>query len=245
MHTNVSHGRQDLSLRRLFVLLGLVLVVSFAFGQTAASDFPPDELLQRITADGLRAHMAFLADDLLEGRGTGTRGYQLAANYVRAQFQEMGLKPAGVNGTFFQNVRFRKIELLKDKSSLTLKHNGTTRTLVLDKDYVMGGDPLSGDTKVEGEVGVRRFRRERAGVRLRRLCGDRRPGQDCGRVVWRSGETPVRSRRPFFLLRTEAAHGRGAWGDRIPYYLGRQGGTAHSVFRIRAFFEGAGAALAG
>ena len=52
--------------------------------------------------------MAFLADDLLEGRGTGTRGYQLAANYVRAQFEEMGLKPAGVNGTYFQNVRFRK-----------------------------------------------------------------------------------------------------------------------------------------
>ena len=47
--------------------------------------------------------MAFLADDLLEGRGTGTRGYQLAADYVRAQFEEMGLKPGGVNGTYFQN----------------------------------------------------------------------------------------------------------------------------------------------
>jgi Peptidase family M28 len=132
--------------------MGLVLVVSFAFGQTTSFDFPPDELLHRITADGLRAHMAFLADDLLEGRGTGTRGYQLAADYVRAQFEEMGLKPAGVNQTYFQNVRFRKIELLQDKSSLTLKHGGTTRTLVLDKDYVMGGDPLSSDAKVEGPV---------------------------------------------------------------------------------------------
>jgi hypothetical protein len=67
-----------------------MLVVAF-FGQTTSSDFPPDELLQRITAKGLRAHMAFLADDLLEGRGTGTRGYQLAADYVRAQFEEMGV----------------------------------------------------------------------------------------------------------------------------------------------------------
>ena len=66
--------------------------------------------------------MAFLADDLLEGRGTGTRGYQLAANYVRAQFEEMGLKPAGVGGSYFQTVHFRKIELLRDKSSLTVKH---------------------------------------------------------------------------------------------------------------------------
>lgn len=141
-----------MSPRRFVVLLDLMLVVAIAFGQTASSDFPPDELLQRITAEGLRAHMAFLADDLLEGRGTGTRGYQLAANYVRAQFEEMGLKPGGVSGTYFQRVRFRKIELLKDKSLVTLKHNGSVRTLVLDKDYVMGGDPLSSDAKVSSQV---------------------------------------------------------------------------------------------
>ena len=139
-------------LKRLLVLLGLVLVVSFVFGQATSSDFPPDELLQNISAEGLRAHMAFLADDLLEGRGTGTRGYQLAANYVRAQFEEMGLKPAGVNGSYFQNVLFRKIGLLQDKSSFTLKHNGSIRTLTIEKDYVMGGDPLSADTTAEGQV---------------------------------------------------------------------------------------------
>ena len=96
--------------------------------------------------------MAFLADDLLEGRGTGTRGYQLAANYVRAQFEEMGLHPAGVGGSYFQNVHFRKIELLRDRSSVTVKHNGSTRTLTIDKDYVMGGDPVSADTTAEGQV---------------------------------------------------------------------------------------------
>lgn len=138
--------------KRLLVWLSLIVVVAFGSGQSVPSDFPPDELLQRITAEGLRAHMAFLADDLLEGRGTGTRGYHLAANYVQAQFEEMGLKPAGVNGTYFQNVRFRKIELLQDKSSLTLKHNGSTRTLTRFKDYVMGGDPLSADTTAEGQV---------------------------------------------------------------------------------------------
>jgi hypothetical protein len=129
-----------------------MLVVALAFAQTTSSEFPPDELLHRITANGLRAHMAFPADDLLEGRGTGTRGYQLAADYVRAQFEEMGLQPAGTNGTYFQNVRFRKIELLKDKSSITLKHNGSTRSLVLGKDYMMGGDPVSSATSVEGPV---------------------------------------------------------------------------------------------
>jgi Peptidase family M28 len=137
---------------RLLVTLGLILSVSFGLAQNSSSDFPPDELLQRITAQGLRAHMAFLADDLLEGRGTGTRGYQLAANYVRAHFEEMGLKPAGVSGSYFQNVRFRRIELLRDKSSFAVKHDGATRTLTIEKDYVMGGDPLSADTTAEGQV---------------------------------------------------------------------------------------------
>jgi Peptidase family M28/PA domain len=131
----------------------LVLAVSFGSAQSTSSDFPPDELLQHITVDGLRAHMAFLSDDLLEGRGTGTRGYQLAANYVRAQFEAMGLKPAGAGGSYFQNVRFRRIELLRDKSSFVVKpKNGSTRTLTIEKDYVMGGDPLSADTTAEGQV---------------------------------------------------------------------------------------------
>ena len=139
--------------KRLLVSLVLVSTVSFGSAQTSSSDFPPNELLQRITTEGLRAHMAFLADDLLEGRGTGTRGYQLAANYVRAQFEEMGLKPAGVGGSYFQNVRFRRIELLRDKSSLVVKpKNGSPRTLTIEKDYVVGGDPLSADTTAEGQV---------------------------------------------------------------------------------------------
>jgi hypothetical protein len=138
---------------RLLAMLSLILAVSFGSAQNSSSTFPPDGLLQRITVDGLRAHMAFLSDDLLEGRGTGTRGYQLAANYVRAQFEEMGLQPAGVGGSYFQNVRFRRIELSRDKSSFAVKQNsGSTRTLTIEKDYVMGGDPLSADTTAEGQV---------------------------------------------------------------------------------------------
>ena len=138
--------------KRRVLVVAVVLLVSLAFAQPAASDFPPDELLQHITAGGLRAHMAFLSDDLLEGRGVGTRGYLLAANYVRAQFEQMGLKPAGVGESYFQNVRFRKIELLPEKSSLLVRNNGSTRTLTIEKDYVMAGDPLSRDTQAEGQV---------------------------------------------------------------------------------------------
>ena len=44
--------------------------------------------------DEFRAHMAFLSDDLLEGRGTATRGHELAARYIAAQFEALGLQPA-------------------------------------------------------------------------------------------------------------------------------------------------------
>jgi hypothetical protein len=130
--------------------LGLVLLFSLANAQVGSSAFPSQEFLQQIRPEALRAHMEFLADDLLEGRGTGTRGFQLAANYVRAQFEEIGLKPAGVSGSYFQNIHFRKSELLREQCSLTIKRNGAEQTLAMDKDFIMVGDPLRTDTNAEG-----------------------------------------------------------------------------------------------
>jgi Zn-dependent M28 family amino/carboxypeptidase len=52
----------------------------------------------------LRAHLDFLADDALEGRRPGTRGAELAARYIAAQFQRLGLQPAGDSGTFYHRV---------------------------------------------------------------------------------------------------------------------------------------------
>jgi len=44
-----------------------------------------------ITADGIEAHIRFLADDLLEGRDTGSTGYDIAARYVESHFRLLGL----------------------------------------------------------------------------------------------------------------------------------------------------------
>ncbi len=61
---------------------------------------------QQIPVDtaAMDAHLRFLASDLLEGRAPATRGGRLAAEYIAAQFQAMGLQPAGENGTYFQPV---------------------------------------------------------------------------------------------------------------------------------------------
>jgi Zn-dependent M28 family amino/carboxypeptidase len=57
-----------------------------------------------MSGERMRAHVKFLADDLLEGRGVGTRGGELATKYIASQFAMIGAKPAGDKGTYFQRV---------------------------------------------------------------------------------------------------------------------------------------------
>jgi Zn-dependent M28 family amino/carboxypeptidase len=57
-----------------------------------------------IDENAIRAHIKFLASDMLEGRGTGAPGGQIAATYIAAQLEAIGLKGAGANGSFFQPV---------------------------------------------------------------------------------------------------------------------------------------------
>src|ERR1700685_4793275 len=60
--------------------------------------------MQTISPDHIRWHVRFLAHDLLEGRGTGQRGGDIAAEYIATQFAEYGLRPAGENGSYLQKV---------------------------------------------------------------------------------------------------------------------------------------------
>jgi hypothetical protein len=61
--------------------------------------------LDRISADSLRGHLSFLASDLLEGRATPSRGLDLAAEYIAAQFRRAGLETIGDAG-YFQTANF-------------------------------------------------------------------------------------------------------------------------------------------
>lgn len=75
-----------------------------------------DSLIEKyaatITAEDAKAHLTFLADDLLEGRETGERGQKLAARYIRTHFMREGLMP-GVPSeeSYFQNYPFTVIEI--------------------------------------------------------------------------------------------------------------------------------------
>lgn len=74
---------------------------------TGATALPTATLEQDI-ARRVRADVEFLASDNLDGRDTGSKGYAIAADYVAAQFRAIGLEPAGDNGSWFQQVPFRR-----------------------------------------------------------------------------------------------------------------------------------------
>jgi len=77
-----------------------------------------------LNGKAMAAHDQFLASDLLEGRGPGTRGDEIAQQYIAAQFEAYGLQPAGDNGTYYQNVPLLGIATDRDKTSLTFTKNG-------------------------------------------------------------------------------------------------------------------------
>lgn len=100
-----------------------------------------------ITPEAVRAHVAFLADDLLEGRKTGTRGYDLAARYVATRFEALGLKPA--NGqSWYQQVPFVEATLADPAPVVII--GGTAFTG--GKDVIVGASRADADLKVEAPV---------------------------------------------------------------------------------------------
>jgi hypothetical protein len=125
-----------------------VTALALAASALAQSSKPEDS----ITPEGLRAHVRFLSDDLLEGRGTGTRGHEIAARYSAAQFESVGLKPGGDDGTFFQAVHLRQGIFNTEQSSFSLTTNGNEEELAVEKDWYSTGDYLRTDTSAEGPV---------------------------------------------------------------------------------------------
>jgi Zn-dependent M28 family amino/carboxypeptidase len=97
-------------MRKIFAVFLFVLTLTLAHARNpapvASAHLPPEAIaaLQKIDPEHIRAHVRYLSLDLLEGRGTGQRGGDIAAEYIATQFWLYGLKPAGDNGTYFQKV---------------------------------------------------------------------------------------------------------------------------------------------
>ena len=105
-----------------------LLVTPIAFAATAVpATAPPavQKAMKSFRPDALAAHDKFLSSDLLEGRGPGTRGDDIAMQYIAAQFQAVGLEPAGDNGTFFQRVPLLGVKYDPSRSNVAFTKEGT------------------------------------------------------------------------------------------------------------------------
>jgi Zn-dependent M28 family amino/carboxypeptidase len=117
-----------------------------AVAQSAPSPLEPQQ-----SARNIKAHMTFLASDLLLGRDTGSEGYGIAANYVASQFQQLGLKPAGDKGGYFQAVPFASSRPA-DTGSYLLRGRGGDVPLVSGEDVLVGRDPTRAERKVSAPL---------------------------------------------------------------------------------------------
>src|SRR6516165_7102495 len=88
-----------------------------------------------LSAQRIREHDRFLASDLLEGRGVGSRGGDLATEYIATQLALDGAKAAGDNGTYFQRVPMAGIETQPD-ATLSAAAKGQSVDLRFRDDFV-------------------------------------------------------------------------------------------------------------
>ncbi|GAA4400181.1 M20/M25/M40 family metallo-hydrolase [Nibrella viscosa] len=110
-----------------------------AWAQDALNQIPAEArtVVQTVRPEAIRAHMGFLADDALEGRRPGTRGFALAANYLQAQFEALGLLPAGDNKTYRQAVPLRRAQVNEAGSSFAIVRKGSEQPLEYGRGFVL------------------------------------------------------------------------------------------------------------
>ena len=91
--------------RKIFFIAFAIIALAPAQQRGVPSDW--QAVMNRIRPESVRAHLSFLASDALEGRGTPSRGLDVAAEYIASQFSRAGLEP--ISGTsYFQPLALRE-----------------------------------------------------------------------------------------------------------------------------------------
>jgi Zn-dependent M28 family amino/carboxypeptidase len=116
------------------IALGIIGVLFSAARASGAPTRAETEAAKAITADRIRGHIRFLASDLLEGRGTGARGDELAAAYAASVLETLGAKPAAPDGGWFQ--RFDLIGSSGHPDVLTFQANQSKLPLAFSSDFM-------------------------------------------------------------------------------------------------------------
>ncbi|HEU5170917.1 MAG TPA: M20/M25/M40 family metallo-hydrolase [Gemmatimonadales bacterium] len=118
----------------MILACGLLPLTADRSALTAQQASPAARVAKAVDPDVIRGHLLYLADDALEGRAPGTRGGDLAAKYVAAQFARLGLKPAGDDNGYLHRVL---IVSLDPSPQASIVSGGREWPLEYERDYVM------------------------------------------------------------------------------------------------------------
>src|SRR2546430_15923130 len=143
----------------IFLLNGGLSAAPPSSPQKNVSPDPPTRLpraavaaMETINPERIRARVRFLAHDLLEGRGTGQRGGDLAAEYIGTQFALYGLKPAGDNGTYMQKLPMVGVTPTPDTRFWLVPEQGSAMELRPLEDYVAYDQAQQPESDIDAEV---------------------------------------------------------------------------------------------
>ena len=146
----------------LFIALSASLAISQS-SKSANSTMPPvpkvaalpaagEQAMAAINPENIRWHVKFLSHDLLEGRGTGQRGGDIAAEYIATQLALYGLKPAGDNGSYMQKVPMMGVITLPDSTYSLLPAKGDAITLRTMDDIVAMDETGGTSTMIDAPI---------------------------------------------------------------------------------------------
>jgi Zn-dependent M28 family amino/carboxypeptidase len=108
--------------------------------------------METINPEHIRWHVRFLSHDLLEGRGTGQRGGDIAAEYMATQFAEYGLKPAGDNGGYLQKVPLVGVTTMPQTTFALVSPRGDAASLKSLDEYVAYDQTQQAESDVDAEI---------------------------------------------------------------------------------------------
>ncbi|HKE30206.1 MAG TPA: M28 family metallopeptidase [Candidatus Angelobacter sp.] len=111
------------------------------------------QAMNSIDPEKIRATVKYLSDDSLQGRGTGQKGGDMAADWIAQQFKSYGLQPAGDNNSFFQNVKFYGIRTDQQKTQFVfVPKSGAPINLKFAQDYVATDETHSPQSQIDAPL---------------------------------------------------------------------------------------------
>lgn len=130
----------------------LLFCISLASVLAACTTPAPSSPELKAEAKRVKAHVDFLADDLLEGREATSRGYAVAAHYVANQMAAIGLSPAGDNGGWLQEVPLLRAQRLREQAAMQLHRGAETIGFEFETDFLPGVNYHQGEWQLRAPM---------------------------------------------------------------------------------------------